>query len=77
MMKLKGEDMLDKLYGIDYNTYACGGIGTVKLVRMGCETVLFYKESEMLKSLADLKSNNSVGEIKVFVTPINRIEYKI
>ena len=25
----------NKLYGIDYNTYACGGIGSVKLMLLG------------------------------------------
>ena len=69
--------MVNKLYGIDYNTYACGGIGSSKLCKMGNETVFFYKESEMLKTLAELKDNNCVGEISVFTTPIYRIEYKI
>lgn len=47
--------MVNKLYGIDYNTYACGGIGSSKLCKMGNETVFFYKESEMLKTLAELE----------------------
>jgi len=37
-----------KLYGIDYNTYACGGIGNCKLRHMGSKTVLFYSEIGML-----------------------------
>jgi len=69
--------MKDKLYGIDYNIYVCGGIGTAKIMKTGCNTVLFYTESEMLKMLAELKKDNMVGEIKVFVTPICRMEYRI
>jgi hypothetical protein len=69
--------MKDKLYGIDYNIYACGGIGTAKIMRIDSETVLFYTESEMLKALADLKKENMIGEIKVFITPICRMDYRI
>lgn len=67
-----------KLYGIDYNTYACGGIGNQKLRFMGRKTLLFYSESEMLNMIADLKKESTVGEIKPFVTYIiNKEEYKI
>jgi hypothetical protein len=69
--------MIDKLYGIDYNTYICGGIGDVKLYQMGSKTVFFYNEKEMLKVLADLKSDHTIGQIKVFVTSINRMPYEI
>ena len=68
---------MNKLYGIDYNTYVCGGIGTTKLMKISCETLLFYTEYEMLKALAELKKENTIGEIKVFITPINRMEYKL
>ena len=69
--------MLDKIYGIDYNPYACGGIGNCKLVRGLRKTVLFYDESEMLKELAKLKKDYTVGELSVFISSINREEYKI
>jgi hypothetical protein len=69
--------MLDKLYGIDFDKYVCGGIGTAKLVYMGNDTALFYSESEMLEYLAKLKTENTVGNIKVFTTNINRESYQI
>jgi hypothetical protein len=69
--------MISKLLGIDYDTYCCGGIGNVKLVHTGENTIFFYTESEMLKTLADLKKDHTVGNILVFVTPINRMDYKI
>ena len=69
--------MLDKIYGIDYNTYDCGGINNVKIFRMDKATLLFDKESEMLKELAELKNNHGVGEISVFESQIVRNEYKI
>lgn len=69
--------MIHKIYGIDYNIYACGGIGDSKIALLDNKTVLFYKESEMLTELAKLKENHCVGEIKVFVSPIIRNEYSI
>jgi hypothetical protein len=69
--------MLSQLYGIDYDTYYCGGIGNVKLKHAGKKTVLFYTESDMLKTLADLKKDYTVDNISVFITPINRMDYKI
>jgi hypothetical protein len=68
---------MNNLYGIDYNFYACGGIGNPKLMKMGSKTVFFYTESEMLKVIAELKEDHTVGEIKPFITDINRMEYKI
>lgn len=68
---------MNRLYGIDYNLYATGGIGNQKLMKMGSKTIFFYTESEMLKILAELKENYSVGEINPFITDINRVEYKI
>lgn len=68
---------MNKLYGIDYNFYACGGIGNNKLQLMGRKSVIFYTESEMLKMVADLKEDRSIGEIKPFITDINRVEYRI
>ncbi|MED3562346.1 hypothetical protein [Bacillus xiapuensis] len=68
---------MNKLYGIDYNFYATGGIGNQKLMKMGCKTIFFYTESEMLKVFAELKEDYAVGEIKPFITDINRIEYNI
>lgn len=69
--------MINKLYGIDYNTYMCGGIGDKKLAHMGDETVLFDNEPEMLEILAKLKKDYTVGEIKVFTTKINRESYNV
>jgi hypothetical protein len=68
---------MNKLYGIDYNFYATGGIGNQKLMKMGSKTIFFYTESEMLKVLAELKDDYSVGEIRPFITDINRVDYKI
>jgi len=73
----KGKNMLDKIYGIDYNRYVCGGIGNKKLALIERETVLFIKESEMLKALAEMKGNYCIGEIEVFESEIDRKEYKI
>lgn len=69
--------MLSIIYGIDYNTYVCGGIRDTKLVLLGSKTVLFYKESEMLTELVKLKEDHCVGEIKVFISPIVRSEYSV
>lgn len=68
---------MNRLYGIDYNIYACGGIGNQKLQIADRKTTIFYTESEMLKMVAELKQNKSIGEIKPFITDINRIEYRI
>lgn len=68
---------INKIYGIDYNIYVCGGIGKQKIKQIGENTLLFYAESEMLKTLAELKEDCTVGEIKVFTSTINREEYKI
>ena len=68
---------IDKIYGIDYNVYVCGGIGNPKIKKIGENTLLFYTESEMLKTLAELKEDRTVGEIKVFTSTLNREEYKI
>lgn len=68
---------MNKLYGIDYNVYVCGGIGNHKLQLWDKETVIFYTESEMLRKVAELKENSSVGEIKPFITSIDRVEYKL
>jgi len=46
---------IEKLYGIDYKTYACGGLGNAKLLFTGDNRVLFTNESDMLKELAQLK----------------------
>ena len=72
-----GYKMIEVLYGIDYNRYICGGIGNTKISKVGCETVIFYKETDMLKTLTELKENHTVEIIKVFTTKINREEYKI
>ncbi len=69
--------MLNKIFGIDYNLYACGSIGGHKLVKMGQETRLFYTVSEMLKMIAELKKDNIVGEIKPFIAKLNREDYRI
>lgn len=66
-----------RLYGIDYNQYATGGIGNQKLMLMGNKTLLFYTESEMLNMLAELKKNYGAGEIEPFTTPIVKEKYVI
>ncbi|PLR99562.1 hypothetical protein [Bacillus sp. T33-2] len=68
---------MNKLYGIDYNVYVCGGIGDQKLQIADRKTVFFYTESEMLRNIAELKENYSIGEIKPFSTNVTRDEYKI
>ena len=68
---------IDKIYGIDYNSYLCAGIGNPIKLQLGENTLLFCTESEMLKVLAELKADHTVGEIKPFVSTINREEYKI
>lgn len=66
-----------KLFGIDFNKYACGGIGNHKLMLMGRDTLLFYSESEMLEMVATMKKDCTIGEIKPFITyVINKEEYK-
>ena len=68
--------MLNLLYGIDYNMYVCGGRANAKLYPAGSKTVLFDSEPEMQESLAKLKSDCHIGEIKPFTTIIKRDEYK-
>jgi hypothetical protein len=68
---------LSTLFGIDYDTYYCGGIGNKIRIPHGKNTVIFYTESDMLKTLADLKKDYTVDIISVFTTPISRIDYKI
>ena len=68
---------INKVYGIDYNLYICRGIGGTKIKKLGEHTLLFYTEPEMLKTLAELKADHTVGEIKPFVSIINREEYEI
>ena len=41
--------IIDKIYGIDYSIYVCGGIGKPKIKKIGENTLLFCTESEMLK----------------------------
>lgn len=69
--------MINMLYGIDYDAYACGGIANQKLMFMGSKTLFFVKESEMLKEVARLKEECTADNIVPFVTTINREEYKI
>lgn len=69
--------LLEIIYGLDYNKYCCGGVGNPKICKVGCETVLFSSESDMLKTLADLKKDGTIGEIKVFTSRVERQEYKI
>lgn len=66
-----------KLFGIDFNKYACGGLGNQKLQLMESKTLLFCSESEMLNKVAELKNESTIGEIKPFVTYIvNKESYK-
>ena len=67
----------NKLYGIDYNTYACGGIGCAKLMPLGEVRELFYTESEMFKRLSELKSNNCCDKFELFTTNIIKEKYEI
>ena len=69
--------MLNKVYGIDYNTYICGGIGECKLARCKSETILFYSEVEMLKTLVKLKDNKCIGEIELFTSVIGKVKYEV
>jgi len=68
---------IDKIYGIDYNSYLCAGIGNPIKLQLGENTLLFTTESEMLKALEELKADHTVEEIKPFTSTINREEYKI
>lgn len=68
---------MNKLYGIDYNTYVCGGIGNYKLNIADSKTVFFYTESDMLRKVAELKEDYSIGEIRPFITEVKRTEYKL
>lgn len=69
--------MLNKLYGIDYETYICGGIGSQKLIKDNDKTELFYNESKMLLRLSELKESHCVDNIELFTTSIIRQEYRI
>lgn len=69
--------MVNKLYGIDYNKYVCGGIGSPKLALYGSDRELFYSESEMLKRLSELKSDITCGDFGVFITNIVKEKYEI
>jgi hypothetical protein len=69
--------MINQLYGIDYNTYACGGRGNVKLALSSREIAFYETEAEMLKALINLKEDKSVGEIRPFIAELNRIKYEM
>jgi len=66
----------NKLYGIDYHTYVCGGIGCAKLMPLGEVRELFYTESEMFKRLSELKSNNCFDRFELFTTNIVKEKYE-
>jgi len=68
---------IEKLYGIDYNTYVCGGIGMKKLMPLGEVRELFYTESEMLKRLSELKANCYCNKFELFTTEIVKEKYNI
>ncbi|MCM3109888.1 hypothetical protein [Lederbergia lenta] len=68
---------MDILYGVDYNIYACGGIGNHKLKLMGNRVLYFYAESEMLREVAKLKEDKSIGEIIPFIAQIAKTKYEI
>ena len=67
---------VNKLYGIDYHTYVCGGIGCAKLMLLGEVRELFYTESEMFR-LSKLKTNNCCDKFELFVTNIVKEKYEI
>jgi len=68
---------IEKLYGIDYKTYACGGIGNTKLCFTGDNRILFTNESDMLEELAQLKKECTCDNFELFTTKIIKEEYKI
>lgn len=73
-------NVVEKLYGIDYTTYICGGIGNARLNSYSKERELFYTEAEMLKRLSELKKEeirNVVGDFELFTATINKQEYKL
>jgi hypothetical protein len=74
---LKRKNEINKLYGIDYNTYAYGGMGSPKLVLLSKETEFFQTESDMLKAIIRLKEKNDIDGIIPFTTEINRVKYEI
>lgn len=74
---LKRKNEINKLYGIDYNTYSYGGIGSPKLVLLSKETEFFETESDMLKAIIRLKEKNNVDGITPFTTKINRVKYEL
>lgn len=55
-----------KLYGIDFNRYACGGAGNKKLQIIRSHSLLFHTEVEMLKKILELKEDFTVGEIEPY-----------
>lgn len=68
---------INKIYGIDYNTYVAGGIGNRKLQKWGEETELFISEKEMLKTLGELKEDCRTGEEVPFVAELVRKDYAL
>jgi len=68
---------IEKLYGIDYQTYACGGMGNIKLFPTGSNRVLFVTEEDMLKQLSYLKKQNTCSHFELFTTKIIKEEYKL
>lgn len=67
----------DKIYGIDYDIYVCDGYSGVKLDKISNNTLIFNNEYDMLQTLAELKTNNHIGNVKPFVASIQREEYII
>jgi len=68
---------IEKLYGIDYKTYACGGIGNAKLCFTGDNRELFYTEADMLEKLSQLKRECTCDNFELFTTTITKEKYNL
>jgi hypothetical protein len=73
----KRRNVVQKIYGIDYNVYACSGIGNNKFLYLGTEREFFYNEYQMLKRLTKLKRIKSFKGFEMFVSKIIKEKYNI
>lgn len=64
-----------RIYGIEYNVYATGGVPKRKLGTLARSREIFSTEHEMLKRAIEIKSDISLGDIEMFTTKINKEEY--
>lgn len=63
-----------KLYGIDYNSYMCAGLGNKYRHLIKQCTLIFQNEIEMLKKVTELKQDATKGEVRPFITYITEKE---